>query len=94
MKAVPADESEDDRITNLVNGGEVDCVIASMDFPWQEQFVYRCKEQLNTRMWFGTGHSIASFANGENWADHLKNFIGKRIFKTGDQKSKKEKKYN
>ena len=41
MKAVPADESEDDRITNLVNGGEVDCVIASMDFPWQEQFVYR-----------------------------------------------------
>lgn len=91
MKAVPADESEDDRITNLVNGGEVDCVIASMDFPWQEQFVYRCKEQLNTRMWFGTGHSIASFANGENWADHLKNFIGKRILKREIKKEQKRK---
>ena len=52
---------------------------------------YRCKEQLNTRMWFGTGHSIASFANGENWADHLKNFIGKRILKREIKKEQKRK---
>lgn len=91
MKAVSQDESEDDRITNLINGGEADCVIASMDFPGQEQFILRCQEQLNTRMWLGTGHNIASFATGERWADHLKNFIDKKILKREIKKEQKRK---
>ena len=91
VRAVPSDESEDDRITNQINGGEVDCVVSSIDFPWQEQFIHRCREQLNTRLWIGTGHDITFFADGESWTDHLKNFIGKKILKREIRKDQKRK---
>lgn len=91
MKAVPADESEDDRDHQSGQRQRSRLCDCQHGFPLAGTVCLPCKEQLNTRMWFGTGHSIASFANGENWADHLKNFIGKRILKREIKKEQKRK---
>lgn len=91
VKAVPTDESEDDKIINQINGAEADCVIASMEFPGREQFIWRCRQQLYTRLWFGFGPDISFLPEEGSLVSQLKTFIGKKILKREIKKEQKRK---
>lgn len=80
-EVVPGDESADDMITNQINGAEVDCVLASLGSPKQEEFINRCKNALSTRLWLGIGREAMLFPKKENWFESLKDFIERRILK-------------
>ena len=48
----------DDMILNRINGVEVDCVLAALASPYQEEFIIRNRMLLNTKIWFGIGQKF------------------------------------
>lgn len=80
-EVVPADESADDMITNQINGAEVDCILASLGSPKQEEFVDRCKNVMSAKLWLGIGRETALFPKKENFAESVKEFFERKILK-------------
>ena len=87
---VPNDESADDMITNQINGAEVDCILASLGTPKQEEFIARCKNVLSARLWLGIGRETALFPKKENWMESLRDFFERKILKREMEKEKKK----
>lgn len=90
-ETVPENESRDDQITNSINGVEACCVLASMESPGQEQFIHRCKEQINTRLWLGIGRDFSVFPYNDNLFSHLKKIVVCKILKREMKKEQKRK---
>ncbi len=88
---VPEDESRDDQVTNSINGVESCCVLASMESPGQEQFIHRCREQINTRLWLGIGRDFAIFPHNDNLFNRFKKFVGCKFLKREIKKEQKRK---
>lgn len=88
---VPEGEAADDMITNRINGAEVDCVLASLASPKQEEFIRRCKNVLNVRLWLGIGKETVLLPKKENWRERLKEFFERGILKREVEKEKKKK---
>lgn len=87
---VSPENNADDMVINAINGQEVDCVIAALSAPVQEQFIARNKNLLNARVWLGTGKAMKQiYKNGirKNW---LMQFLIHRIFKREIEKNRKE----
>lgn len=87
---VPADESADDMITNQINGAEVDCVLASLGSPKQEEFISRCKNVISARVWLGIGRETALFPKKESFVESVKDFFERKILKREIEKEKKK----
>ena len=87
---VPDDESADDLITNQINGVEADCVLASMVSPTQEEFIGRCKNALNARIWLGIGTESGFMLQRVTWRTRLKEFLFRKILKREVEKDKKK----
>ena len=87
---VPEDESADDLITNQINGAEVDCVLSSMVSPKQEEFIRRCKNLLNTRLWLGIGTESGIMTQKETWRVRFREFLIRKILKREVEKDKKK----
>lgn len=88
---VPEGEAADDMITNRINGAEVDCVLASLASPKQEEFIGRCKNVLNVRLWLGIGKETVLLPKKENWRERLKEIFERGILKREVEKEKKKK---
>ena len=87
---VPEDESAYDLITNQINGAEVDCVLSSMVSPKQEEFIRRCKNLLNTRLWLGIGTESGIMTQKETWRVRFREFLIRKILKREVEKDKKK----
>ena len=88
---VPDGEAADDMITNRINGAEAECVLASLGSPKQEEFIWRCKNVLNTKLWLGIGKETVLIPKKENWRERLKDFFERSILKREAEKERKKK---
>lgn len=87
---VSQEDQADDLVVNAVNGGEVDCVIAALSSPLQEEFGVRNRALLNARVWLGSGKIIRGIYKSGSGRNRLMQFILHRIFKREIEKNKKE----
>lgn len=87
---VSPDDHADDMVVNAINGGEVDCVIAALSAPAQEQFIARNRSLLNARVWLGVGKAVKTVYKTGRRKKKIMNFIIHRIFKREIEKNRKE----
>lgn len=50
-----AENVSDDMILNRINGAEIDCVMATLSPPYQQEFVIKNRLLVNARIWIGLG---------------------------------------
>ncbi len=86
---VSAEDNADDMVVNAVNGGEVDCVIAALSSPLQEEFGMRNRALLNARVWLACGKIINNIYKSGSRKERLTQFILHRIFKREIEKDRK-----
>lgn len=80
----------EDTITNAVNGSEADCVISLLSSPFQQSFVIKNHNLLNTRVWLGAGKLLNSLYKEDDRKGRLVKFVIRHIFKSEMKKSRKE----
>jgi len=80
----------DEMIINQINGAEVDCVMAFMDSPLQEEFMIRNRLLINTRVWIGLGRELYERMNESTWLFRLKKFLTLRFWKKKIEKEQKK----
>lgn len=93
-EVVPGDESADDMIMNQINGAEVDCVLAGLISPKQEEFILRCREALNARLWLGIGREDLPQLGETGMKERMKELFERRILKRRVEKEKKKSHYS
>lgn len=89
MAKISAADRADDMLVNAINGGEVDCVIASLSTPLQEDFIIRNKKLLNARLWLGIGKNHLPYEPEVSGFGRVGRFIIRHIFKKEIEKRKK-----
>ncbi len=89
LAKVSAENPADDMVVNAINGGEVDCVIAELSAPFQEEFIIKNKGTLNARIWLGLGKDILPAGKPGGGGGRLSRFVMKHIFKKKVEERKK-----
>lgn len=82
-------ETADDMIINEINGGEIDCVIAVLDSPMQEEFILKNRTLIDTRVWLALGGALISAGKTKNNRFRLTDFLAGRALKRENEKYKK-----
>ncbi len=89
LAKVSAQDQADDMLVNDINGGEVDCILAALKSPLQEEFIVRNRSLLDARVWLGLGKEyIQDGKTGLN-PGKITQFIEKFIFKKEIEKRKR-----
>lgn len=89
LAKVSAQDKADDMLVNDINGGEVDCILAALKSPLQEEFIVRNKNLLDARLWLGLGKEyIPDGKTGINGGKILQ-VIEKFFFKKEIEKRKR-----
>ena len=70
-----------EKILNLVNGAETQCVLSALPSPMEEQFVYRNKSLVNASIWLGFGNLLDELKQEKTKVQKLKEFIMRQILK-------------
>ena len=84
---IEAGETADDKVVNKINGTEVDCVIAIMSSPLQEEFVLRNQALIDAKVWLALGMPFTPMGQeNESW---LSRFWVRRVLKKESEKLKK-----
>ena len=90
LAKVSARNRADDMLVNAKNGGEVDCVIAALSAPLQEEFIIRNRNLLDVRIFLGLGkRTLPDLQNGV-FSDRVGRFLMKYIFKREIEKRKQK----
>ena len=76
----------DDMLLNLMNGAEVACILSALSSPNEEQFIYRNKALVNTRVWLGFGDLLDEMRKQKNIFQKVKEFVLRQILKREMQK--------
>lgn len=71
----------DDMLLNLVNGAEADCVLSVLPSPTEEQFVFRNKMLVNTKLWLGLGNLLDEMKKEKTGIQKMKEFVLRQILK-------------
>lgn len=79
----------DDMVVNAVNGGEVDCILAAVSTPVQEEFCAGNRKLLNARLWLGAGKALSSLYRKRRGKGRFTDFFLRHIFKREIEKNKK-----
>lgn len=90
MRNFANDSCSEDMIINAVNGSEADCVIALLLSPFQQAFVIKNRNLLNTRVWLGVGKLLNSLYKDDEHKGRLVKFIMRHIFRREMEKRRKE----
>ena len=90
MAKVSAQNRADDMLVNAINGGEVDCVIAALSAPLQEDFIIRNRNLLDVRAFLGIGKSTLPVCRNSFVSGKLGQFLVKYIFKREIEKRKQK----
>lgn len=89
LAKVSAQDQADDMLVNDINGGEVDCILAALKSPLQEEFIVRNRSLLDARVWLGLGKEyIQDGKTGLN-PGKITQFIEEFIFKKEIEKRKR-----
>lgn len=89
LAKVSAQNRADDMLVNAINGGEVDCVLAALSVPLQEEFIVKNRGVLNTRIWLGLGKDILPVGRKGAGQKKITQFFMKHIFKKEIEKRKR-----
>ena len=89
MAKISAEDRADDMLVNAINGGEVDCIIAALSTPLQEDFIIKNKKLLNARLWLGIGKNQLPYESEVSGIGRIGRFVIRRIFKKEIEKRKK-----
>ena len=89
LAKVSAQNRADDMLVNAINGGEVDCVLAALSAPLQEEFIVKNRGVLNTRIWLGLGKDILPVGRRGAGQKKFTQFFMKHIFKKEIEKRKR-----
>lgn len=73
--------ASDDKLLNLVNGAEVDCILSTLPSPTEEQFIYRNKSLVNARIWLGFGNLLGEMRKQKTIFQRIKEFVLRQILK-------------
>ena len=90
LAKVSAANRADDMLVNAINGGEVDCVIAALLAPLQEDFIIKNRNLLDVRLWLGIGKSTLPVCKNGFVSGKLGQFLVKYIFKREIDKRKQK----
>ncbi len=77
----------DDMLVNAINGGEVDCVIAILSSPVQEEFIARNRSLINARMWLGAGKLMEPIYKGRSKGEKVAAFVDRMFFMRATRKT-------
>lgn len=80
----------DDMLVNAINGGEVDCVIAILSSPVQEEFIARNRSLINARMWLGAGKLMEPIYKGRSKGEKVAAFVDRMFFMRATRKNRRE----
>ena len=80
-KATREDGISDDKILNLVNGAEAECILSALSSPTEEDFVCRNKSLLNARVWLGMGNMLDELKKEKTTFQKIKEFILRQVLK-------------
>lgn len=81
----------DDMILNKVNGAEVECIIAELSSPIQEQFVIRNRTLMNARLWLGLGTQLREQRKRGMIKNKLRQFLTRFFIKKQIEQERKRK---
>lgn len=90
LAKVSATNRADDMLVNAINGGEVDCVIAALLAPLQEDFIIKNRNLLDVRLWLGIGKCTLPVCKNGFVSGKLGQFLVKYIFKREIEKRKQK----
>ena len=76
-----AEGNSEDLLLNLINGAEVDCVLSTLLSPTEEQFVFKNKTLVCTKLWFGFGNLLDEMKRQKNGFHKVKEFVLRQILK-------------
>lgn len=88
MAKVSAQNRADDMLVNAINGGEVDCILAALAAPLQEEFIVKNKSLLDVRLWVGLGKENVPIRRAGIGQGRFAQFVVKYIFKKEMEKRK------
>lgn len=71
----------DDKLLNLVNGAESDCILSTLSSPTEEQFICRNKSLINARVWLGFGNLLGEMRKHKTIFQKIKEFVLRQILK-------------
>ena len=71
----------DDKLLNLVNGAEADCILSTLSSPTEEQFVCRNKLLINARVWLGFGNLLGEIRKQKTLFQKVKESVLRQILK-------------
>lgn len=89
LAKVSAQDQADDMLVNDINGGEVDCILAALKSPLQEEFIVRNKNLLDARLWLGLGKEYIPDGKNGIGTGKIVQYIEKFIFKKEMEKRKR-----
>jgi len=82
-------ETADDMIINEINGREIDCVIAVLESPLQEEFVLKNQPLIDTRIWLALGDSFVTNHSTRKRKGRLVDFWARHALKRENERYKK-----
>ena len=74
-------EESDDKVLNLLNGAEAQCVLSALPSPLEEHFVYKNKSLVNASIWLGFGNLLDELKQEKTKVQKLKDFILRQLLK-------------
>ncbi len=74
-------EVSDDKLLNLLNGAEADCVLSTLSSPTEEQFISRNKSLVNARVWLGFGNLLGEMRKQKTIFQKIKEVLLRLILK-------------
>lgn len=89
LAKVSAEDRADDMLVNAINGGEADCVFASLPAPLEQEFIIRNRSRLDAEVWLGMGPGILSVRRRGFGEGRIARFVTKYILKKEVEKSKR-----
>ncbi len=89
LAKISAQNRADDMLVNDINGGEVDCILAALKSPLQEEFIVKNKNLLDARLWMGLGKENIPVGKNGFGQGRITQFIEKLIFKKEMEKRKR-----
>lgn len=78
---VAAGSEGDDMVMNAINGGEIDCVIATLPAPIQQEFIFRNRSLMNARLWLGVGKVMEPLYREKKSRSRMVQFLERLFFK-------------
>lgn len=90
LAKVSAANRADDMLVNAMNGGEIDCIIAALSAPLQEDFIIKNKNLLDVRIFLGIGKTTLPVCRNGFLTGKIGQFLVKSIFKREIEKSRQK----